>query len=135
SGLIIPRCGVACRFGMCLKKTRRSSDRRGHSGSMLAWEIDRVVGKPEGDMVERKVGELGVLGEDRIPVAVPAGNGGRAVGMDGEDPDLEVFSRDSFVIGLDDRDFRREGAAICAARGLAYLGTIRLPGAVPSYLI
>jgi hypothetical protein len=56
---------------------------------VLAWQLDRVVRKPQRNYLEREIGERDVLGEDYVAVAVFADERCGVVRSDRERPDLE----------------------------------------------
>jgi hypothetical protein len=73
--------------------------------SVLAWQVDNVVGEMQRDFIQREIGVLDLLGEHDIGVAIVARKRGGSVGTHGEFPDLKFLGGDSLVVGLDDRDF------------------------------
>ena len=76
------------------------------------------MGAIQRDLLQREIREGDRLGEDRVAVAVLAGEGGAAVGMHPEPPELERFGGDALVIAL------REGDVIEQPVRSALLGDI-----------
>jgi len=72
--------------------------------SILAWQVDDVVGEVQSDFIQRKIGVLDLLGEDDVAVAIVARKRSGAVGTHGEFPDLKFLGCNSLVVGLNDRD-------------------------------
>jgi hypothetical protein len=67
--------------------------------------VDDVVGEVQGDFIQREIGVLDLLREYDIAVAVVARKRSGSVGTYGEFPDLKFLGGNSFVVGLNDRDF------------------------------
>ena len=78
---------------------------RAERWSILAWQVDNVVGEVQSDFIQWKIGVLDLLGEHDVAVAVIARKRRGAVGAYGELPDLKVLGGDSLIVGLNDRDF------------------------------
>src|SRR5216684_5154772 len=73
--------------------------------SVLARQVDYVVGKVQRDLIQRKIGVLDLLGEHDVPVAIVARKRSGSIGTHGELPDLKFLRGDSLVVGLNDSDF------------------------------
>ena len=78
---------------------------RAERWSILAWQVDNVVGEVQSDFIQWKIGVLDLLGEHDVAVAVIARKRRGSVETHGELPDLKFFGCDSLVVGLNDRDF------------------------------
>src|SRR5208282_5096774 len=72
--------------------------------SVLARQVDHVVSEVQRDSIQREIGELNLLGEYDITVAIVARQRCGTVGPHGELPDLKFLGCDSLVVGLNDRD-------------------------------
>ena len=81
--------------------------------SVLARQVDHVVGEIQRDFIQREICVLDRLGEDDIVVAIVARKRGGSVGMYGELPDLKILGGDGLVVRLDDSDFIQK--PICTA--------------------
>jgi hypothetical protein len=66
--------------------------------------MDHIVREIERDFVERKIGELDVLGIDDVVIAVAAFQRRAAVLVDLKLPELELFAGNTFLVLLADRD-------------------------------
>ena len=75
------------------------------SCSILAGQVDDVVGEVELDRVEREIGVRDLFGKDHVSVAVVAGERGGSVRLNGEGPDLKGLIGDGLVMGLGESDF------------------------------
>ena len=73
--------------------------------SVLAGQMDHVVGEIQCDFIQREIGVLDLLGEHDVAVAIVAGERSGSVGTHGELPDLKFLGGNSLVVGLNDRDF------------------------------
>jgi hypothetical protein len=73
--------------------------------SILAWQVDDVVGEVQSDSIQREVSVLDFLGEHDVAVAIVACKRSGSVGMYGEIPDLKFLGGNSLVVGLNDHDF------------------------------
>ena len=73
--------------------------------SVLAWQVDDVVGEVQGDFIQREIGVLDLLGEHDVAIAIVARERRGSVGTYGELPDLKFLGGNSLVVGLNDRDF------------------------------
>src|SRR5258707_4050179 len=73
--------------------------------SVLARQEDYVIGKVQRDFIQRKISVLDLLGEHDVAVAIIARERSGSVGKHGEFPDLKFLGGNSFVVGLNDRDF------------------------------
>jgi len=78
---------------------------RAERWSILAWQVDDVVGEVQSDLIQRKIGVLDFLGEHDLAVAIVARKHSGSVGAYGELPDLKFLGGNSLVVGLNDRDF------------------------------
>src|SRR5208282_4259840 len=72
--------------------------------SILAGQMDHVVGKIQGDFIQREIGMLDLLREHDVAVAIVARKRSGSVGTYGELPDLKFLGGNSLVVGLNDRD-------------------------------
>jgi len=81
--------------------------------SVLAWQVDHVVGEIQRDFIQREIGVLDLLGEHDVAVAIVARKRGGSVGTHGEFPDLKFFGGDTLVVGLNDRNLVQK--PICPA--------------------
>ncbi len=76
--------GLLCRFpcsGNAEQKNRASEDAgAGFALSVLAWQVDYVVGKVQCDFIQRKIGVLDLLGEHDVAVAIVARKRSGSVG-------------------------------------------------------
>ena len=72
--------------------------------SVLAWQVDDVVGEVQSDVIQREIGVFDLLGEDDVAVAIVARKRSGSVGTYGEFPDLKFLGGNSLVVGLNDRD-------------------------------
>ncbi len=75
------------------------------SWSILAGQVDDIVGEIELDGFEREIGVRDLFAKDHVAVAIVAGEGGGFVGPDGEVPNLELFGGDVLIVGLNQGDF------------------------------
>ena len=92
-------------LGNAEQKTRASEDASaGFALSVLARQVDYVVGKVQFYLIQRKICVLDLLGEHDIPVSVVARKRSGSVGTYGQFPDLKFLGGDSLVVGLNDRD-------------------------------
>jgi hypothetical protein len=73
--------------------------------SVLAWQVDYVVGKVQRDFIQREICVLDLLSEHDVAVAIVARERSASVGVYGQLPDLKFLRGDSLVVGLNDRDF------------------------------
>jgi hypothetical protein len=78
---------------------------QGINRSVLARQVDDVVGEVQRDFIQRKIQVLDLLGENDVAVAIVARQRSASVGMHGEFPHLKFLVGDSLVGGLDGRDF------------------------------
>jgi len=79
---------------------------------VLARQVDRVVGEPEGDFCNRKVGVGDRLGENGMSVAVFATEGRGVAGqINGEFPNLKFFADNSLFASLRESDFVEKPAS------------------------
>jgi hypothetical protein len=83
----------------------KSAPARARRWSVLAGQMDHIVGKVQSDFIQRKIGVLDLLGEHDVAVAIVARKRSGSVGPYGELPDLKFLGGDSLVVGLNDRDF------------------------------
>ena len=108
SGAATPRglSGFCSEGGQPVEKTTPApfSDAIIPGASVLAWQVDRVVGEPQRDRVERNIRERNLLREHDVVVSVLADERRRVVGTDGELPDLELLRSDARLVRLDQRD-------------------------------
>jgi hypothetical protein len=72
--------------------------------SILARQVDHVVGEVKCDFIQRKIRVLDLFSEHDIPVSIVAPKRSGPVGMYGEFPDLKFLGGDCLVVGLNDRD-------------------------------
>ena len=77
---------------------------RAERWSILAWQVDDVVGEVQSDFLQREIGMFDLLGEHDIAVAIVARKLSGPVGTYGEFPDLKLLGGNSLVVGLNDRD-------------------------------
>src|SRR5579872_1066734 len=87
-----------------MHQTRADSAGAG-SRSVLAWQIDHVIGEPERNLVEREIRVLDLFRENGVAVAVTASERRTSIGADDQLPDLKFLRRNPLVVGLDDGDF------------------------------
>jgi len=73
--------------------------------SVLAWQVDYVVGKVQRDFIQRKISVLDLFSEHDVAVAIVARKRSGSVGTYGELPDLKFLGENSLVMRLNDRDF------------------------------
>ena len=73
--------------------------------SVLAGQVDYVVGEVQRDFIQRKISVLDLFGEDDVAVAIIARKSSGSVGTYRELPDLKFLGGNSLVIRLNDRDF------------------------------
>src|ERR1700733_1073352 len=73
--------------------------------SVLAWQVDYVVGEVQRDFIQREICVLDFLSEHDVAVAIVARKRSASVGTYGELPDLKFVGGDSLVVRLNDRDF------------------------------
>ena len=100
------KCDDCRRAVVKTKNPRQRGRQRGLSaGSVLARQVDNVVGEIQRDFIQRKIRVLDLLGEHDVAVAIIAGERSGPVGAHGEFPDLKFLGGDSLVVGLNDRDF------------------------------
>jgi hypothetical protein len=73
--------------------------------SVLARQVDHVVGEIQFDLIQRKIRVLDLLGEHDVAVAIIASERSGSVGAYSELPDLKFLGGNSLVVGLNDCDF------------------------------
>jgi hypothetical protein len=78
---------------------------RAERWSILAWQVDNVVGEVQSEFIQRKIRVLDVLGEYDVAVAIVARKRSGLVRTYGEIPDLKFFGGNGLVVRLNDRDF------------------------------
>src|SRR5882672_1761692 len=78
---------------------------RAERWSILAWQVDDVVGEVQSDFIQREISVLDLLREDDLAVAIVTRKRSCSVGIYGEFPDLKFFGGNGLVVGLNDRDF------------------------------
>jgi hypothetical protein len=93
-------------LGNAEQKTRASEDgSAGFALSVLARQVDYVVGKVQCDFIQRKIGVVDLLGEHDVAVAIVARKRSGTVGTYGKVPDLKFLGGNCLVVRLNDRDF------------------------------
>ena len=66
--------------------------------------MDDVVGEVQGNLIQREIGVLDLLGEHDVAVAIVARKRSGSVGTYGEFPDLKFLGGNRLVVELNDRD-------------------------------
>jgi hypothetical protein len=66
--------------------------------------VDDVVGEVQGNLIQREIGVLDLLGEHDVAVAIVARKRSGSVGTYGEFPDLKFLGGNRLVVELNDRD-------------------------------
>jgi hypothetical protein len=70
---------------------------QGINRSVLARQVDDVVGEVQRDFIQRKIQVLDLLGENDVAVAIVARQRSASVGMHGEFPHLKFLVGDSLT--------------------------------------
>jgi hypothetical protein len=68
--------------------------------SVLAWQVDHVVGEVQRDFIQRKIRVLDLFGERDIAIAIVARQRSGSVGTYGELPDLKFFGGNTLRFSL-----------------------------------
>jgi len=66
--------------------------------SILAWQVDDVVGEVQSDFIQREIGVLDFLGEDDVAVTIVARKRTGSIGAYGEFPDLKFLGGNSALL-------------------------------------